>query len=200
MKPVEPTELCPVENAEVDRLRARLAALAAKEGLLDVAYRVVDSPLGPLLAATTEAGLVRVAFAREGHDNVLQSLADQISPRVLEAPARLDAVARQLDEYFSGRLRRFELTLDWRLSKGFRRAVLEHLAADVGYGATATYADLARLSGSPGAVRAVGTACATNPIPLVVPCHRVVRSDGTAGGYRGGPEAKRLLLDLEGAA
>ncbi|MGL6237162.1 MAG: methylated-DNA--[protein]-cysteine S-methyltransferase [Segniliparus sp.] len=200
MRPVELAGLCPAEPADLGRLRARLASASAEQALLDVAYRVVDSPLGPLLAAATPEGLVRVAFAVEGHDSVLQSLADRISPRVLEAPARLDPVARQLDDYFSGRLRRFELALDWQLSKGFRRTVLEHLATDVGYGTKATYGILARLSGSPGAVRAVGTACATNPIPLVVPCHRVVRSDGTAGGYRGGAEAKRLLLDLEGSA
>jgi methylated-DNA-[protein]-cysteine S-methyltransferase len=200
MQQIEPTRLCPVESADLDRVQARLASAAADQGLLDVAYRVVDSPLGPLLAAATPAGLVRVAFAREGHDSVLQSLSDQISPRVLEAPGRLDALARQLDSYFCGRLRRFDLALDWQLSKGFRRTVLEHLAADVQYGTTATYATLAQLAGSPKAVRAVGSACAANPIPLVVPCHRIIRSDGATGGYRGGPEAKRILLDLENAA
>ena len=118
----------------------------------------------------------------------------------LHAPARLDAVAHQLDEYFSGRRHAFDIPLDWQLSKGFRRVVLGHLAVDIGYGTTASYGTLARLSGSPKAVRAVGTTCATNPIPVVVPCHRVVRSDGTMGGYRGGPTAKRVLLDLEGVA
>ncbi|ADG98116.1 methylated-DNA/protein-cysteinemethyltransferase [Segniliparus rotundus DSM 44985] len=200
MKQIDPTDLCPVESADLDRVRARLASAAADQGLLDVAYRVVDSPLGPLLAAATPLGLVRVAFAREGHDGVLQSLADQISPRVLQAPGRLDAFAWQLDSYFSGRLRCFDLALDWQLSRGFRRTVLEHLAAGVPYGTTATYATLAQLAGSPRAVRAVGSACATNPIPLVVPCHRIIRSDGAAGGYRGGAEAKRVLLDLENTA
>lgn len=197
MKPTEPMDLFPVERSAVDRLRARLASASAEAGLLDVAYRVIDSPLGPLLIAATPEGLVRVAFAAEGQDGVLQGLADRISPRVLAAPARLDAAARQFDEYFAGRLRRFELALDWQLSKGFRRTALERLTAEVGYGSRTTYGALARLSGSPGAVRATGTACATNPIPLVVPCHRVVRSDGAAGSYRGGAEAKLFLLDLE---
>jgi len=177
-----------------------LAAAADRDDLLDVAYRTVDSPVGALLIAATPAGLVRVAFSSEGHDAVLQSLSDRISSRLLHAPKRLDAVARQLNEYFSGRRHTFDVPLDFQLSKGFRRVVLGHLAVDVGYGTTASYGTLARLSGSPKAVRAVGTTCATNPIPVVVPCHRVVRSDGTLGGYRGGPAAKRALLDLEGVA
>jgi methylated-DNA-[protein]-cysteine S-methyltransferase len=119
---------------------------------------------------------------------------------LLRAPKRLDGIARQLEQYFSGRRHTFDLPLDWQLSKGFRRVVLNHLAVDIGYGTTASYGTLARLSGSPKAVRAVGTTCATNPIPVVVPCHRVVRADGTLGGYRGGPAAKRTLLNLEGAA
>jgi len=128
---------------------------------------------------------------------VLQNLAERVSPRVLEAPTRLDPIVRQLDEYFAGRRHNFDVALDWSLSQGFRRTVLEHLNADIGYGATVSYAALARLSGSPKAVRAVGTACATNPMPIFVPCHRVIRSDGTVGAYRGGPAAKRVLLDLE---
>jgi methylated-DNA-[protein]-cysteine S-methyltransferase len=119
---------------------------------------------------------------------------------VLRAPGRLDPVARELEDYFAGRRHTFDVPLDWRLSTGFRATVLHHLAADVGYGRTASYAALAALAGNPKAVRAVGTACATNPIPVVVPCHRVVRSDGGMGNYRGGPEAKRALLDLEAAA
>ena len=189
----------PVEESEVDRLRARLAAAAEAEGILDVAYRTVDTPVGPLLLAATEQGLVRVAYPNQGHDAVLQALADRISPRVLHAPARLDAVARQLDDYFAGRRRRFDVPLDWRLSTGFRSTVLHHLATDVDYGRTASYAALAALAGNPRAVRAVGTACATNPLPVVVPCHRVVRSDGAIGNYAGGVEAKRTLLDLEAA-
>ena len=189
----------PVEESDVDRLRGRLAAAAEAEGILDVAYRTVDTPVGPLLLAATEQGLVRVAYPNQGHDAVLQALADRISPRVLHAPARLDPVARQLDDYFAGRRRRFDVPLDWRLSTGFRSTVLHHLATDVDYGRTASYAALAALAGNPRAVRAVGTACAMNPLPVVVPCHRVVRSDGAIGNYAGGVEAKRTLLDLEAA-
>jgi methylated-DNA-[protein]-cysteine S-methyltransferase len=189
----------PVEESDVDRLRGRLAAAAEAAGILDVAYRTVDTPVGPLLLAATEQGLVRVAYPNQGHDAVLQALADRISPRVLHAPARLDPVARQLDDYFAGRRRRFDVPLDWRLSTGFRSTVLHHLATDVDYGRTASYAALAALAGNPRAVRAVGTACATNPLPVVVPCHRVVRSDGAIGNYAGGVEAKRTLLDLEAA-
>ncbi len=180
------------------RLRARLAADAQVEGLLDVAYRTVDSPVGRLLLAATELGLVRVAYAREDHDTVLQALADRISPRILAAPARLDAAARQLEEYFAGGRHTFDLPLDWQLAAGFRAAVL-HRLADIGYGRTASYASVAALAGRPRAVRAVGTACATNPLPVVIPCHRVVRSDGSLGGYLGGVEAKRALLTLENA-
>ena len=183
----------------LDALHARLAAAAQHEGVLDIAYRVVDSPVGALLIAATELGLVRVAYGREGHDTVLQSLADKISPRILLAPGRLDTVARQLDEYFAGKRQEFSVPLDWRLSAGFRNTVLRHLP-EIGYGHTASYAAVARLAGNPNAVRAVGSACATNPLPVVVPCHRVVRSDGAMGGYLGGPEAKRLLLSLEAAA
>jgi len=200
MTTVDLAAIYPVNGDDITRLQARLAAAADRDGLLDVAYRTLDSPVGALLIAATPAGLVRVAFSSEGHDAVLQSLSDRISSRLLHAPHRLDAVARQLDEYFSGRRHTFDVPLDFQLSHGFRRVVLGHLAVDVGYGTTASYATLARLSGSPKAVRAVGTTCATNPIPVVVPCHRVVRSDGSLGGYRGGPAAKRALLDLEGVA
>jgi methylated-DNA-[protein]-cysteine S-methyltransferase len=189
----------PVEGSDVDRLQARLAAAAEAEGILDVAYRTVDTPVGPLLLAATEQGLVRVAYPNQGHDAVLQALADRVSPRVLHAPGRLDPVARQLDDYFAGRRQRFDVPLDWRLSTGFRSTVLHHLAIDVDYGHTASYAALAALAGNPKAVRAVGTACATNPLPVVVPCHRVVRSDGAIGNYAGGVEAKRTLLELEAA-
>ncbi len=180
-------------------LHDRLAAAAQRDGVLDVAYRVVDSPVGPLLLAATDRGRIRVAYAVEDHDAVLQQLADKVSPRVLQAPTRLDAVARELDEYFTRTRRTFDVPLDWRLAAGFRAAVLHHLP-EIGYGQTASYAAVAALAGSPKAVRAVGTACAKNPMPVVVPCHRVVRSDGAMGGYLGGPAAKRLLLDLEAAA
>jgi methylated-DNA-[protein]-cysteine S-methyltransferase len=187
----------PVDADHLRRLHARLENAAQAGDLLDIAYRTVDSALGSLLLAATPEGLVRLAFASEGHDLVLQNLSERLSPRMLEAPARLDPIARQLDEYFTGRRHRFDVALDWSLSQGFRRTVLEHLNTDISYGDTASYANLAQLSGSPKAVRAVGTACATNPIPIVVPCHRVIRSDGTVGAYRGGPAAKRTLLDLE---
>lgn len=180
-------------------LRIRLAVAADRDGILDVAYRIVDSPVGPLLVAATDQGLVRVAYANEDHDVVLQQLADKVSPRILRAPTRLDTVARELDEYFAGTRRTFDIVLDWRLSAGFRSTVLHHLP-EIGYGHTASYAAVAQLAGNPKAVRAVGSACATNPLPVVVPCHRVVRSDGAMGGYLGGVEAKRLLLDLEAAA
>jgi methylated-DNA-[protein]-cysteine S-methyltransferase len=190
----------PVGQDRLQRLHARLERDALAGDLLDIGYRTVDSVVGPLLLAATAAGLLRVAFGNEDHDSVLQNLSERISPRVLEAPTRLDPIVRQLDEYFAGRRHSFDVALDWSLSQGFRRTVLERLNAGIGYGATASYATLARLSGSPRAVRAVGTACATNPIPIFVPCHRVVRSDGTVGAYRGGPAAKRVLLDLERAS
>jgi methylated-DNA-[protein]-cysteine S-methyltransferase len=185
-------------ESDLERLLGRLVTTADERDEVDVGYRTVDGPVGPLLLAATPVGLVRVAFASEGEDAVLQELADRISPRVLPLPRRLDETARELDEYFGGRRRRFDVALDWQLSSGFRRDVLSHLAVDVDYGHTTSYAGLATLSGSPRAVRAVGTACATNPIPVVVPCHRVVRSDGSMGRYRGGEEAKHALLELEG--
>ena len=180
------------------RLHARLVAAAQADGLLDVAYRIVDTPVGGLLLAATDAGLVRIAFACQGYEQVLASLAETVSPRVLQASGKLDAVVREIDEYFAGTRTRFEVPLDYRLSAGFRRQVLARLV-EIAYGETATYAAIAQRSGSPKAVRAVGSACATNPLPVVVPCHRVVRSDGTAGGYAGGPEAKLALLALEAA-
>ncbi|HEY8294010.1 MAG TPA: methylated-DNA--[protein]-cysteine S-methyltransferase [Micrococcaceae bacterium] len=183
----------------IGRLHARLTAEAQADGILDVAYRTLDTPVGPLLLAATEIGLVRVAYAREGHELVLQALAAKISPRILLAPARLDRAAREIEDYFAGRRTLFDLPLDYRLASGFRREVLAHLP-EIRYGATASYAAVARLAGRPNAVRAVGTACAKNPLPVVVPCHRVVRSDGSQGGYVGGPEAKAALLGLEAAA
>ncbi len=187
----------PLDPDDLRRLHARLERAAQIGNLLDIAYRTVDSAIGPLLLAATPQGLLRVAFASEGHELVLEDLAQRISPRMLEAPTRLDPIARQLDEYFTGHRRSFDIALDWSLSHGFRRKVLGLLATDVSYGTHASYGKLAQLSGSPRAVRAVGTACATNPIPIVVPCHRVIRSDGTMGSYRGGPAAKRALLELE---
>ncbi len=189
----------PAEDEQVSlRLHARLAAAAAADGILDVAYRTVDTPLGTLLLAATEQGLVRVAYPSQGHDTALAQLAELVSPRILSAPGRLDGVTRQLDEYFAHRRRTFDLPLDLRLAKGFRRSVLGHLL-EIPYGITESYAQVAAATGTPRAVRAVGTACATNPVPIVVPCHRVVRSDGSFGGYAGGPAAKQALLTLEAA-
>jgi methylated-DNA-[protein]-cysteine S-methyltransferase len=185
------------EPTDLAALRARLADRAETGGLLDVAYRTMDSPAGPLLLAATPAGLVRVAFERENHDDVLVELAGAISPRILRSPRGVDDVARQLDEYFAGRRRVFDVAVDLQLAKGFRRAVLEHLRESHD-GTTESYTVVAGAAGNPKAVRAAGSACATNPVPLVVPCHRVVRSDGTYGQYRGGPEVKHALLTMEG--
>jgi methylated-DNA-[protein]-cysteine S-methyltransferase len=185
-------------EAELRRLRERLADSAAAQGLLDVAYRALDTPVGTLLLAATETGLIRVAYASEGHDQVLTTLAARVSPRILHAPKRLDTAAHQLEEYFAGRRRGFDLPLDFRLSRGFRRLVLDHLS-DIAYGHTASYAAVAAAAGNPRAARAAATACATNPLPVVVPCHRVVRADGSVGGYVGGPAAKQTLLRLEAA-
>jgi methylated-DNA-[protein]-cysteine S-methyltransferase len=178
------------------RLRAALAERAASEGLLDVAYATVDSPVGTLTVARTPRGLVRLAF--DGETGVLEELATRLSPRVLRAPGQLDDVRRELDEYFTGRRTAFDLPLDWALSSGFRRQVLSETAA-IPYGQTSTYAALAALAGRPKAFRAAGTALATNPIPIVVPCHRVLPTSGALGNYRGGPDRKRLLLNLESA-
>jgi methylated-DNA-[protein]-cysteine S-methyltransferase len=182
----------------IEELHARLVVDAEREGLLDVAYRTVDTPVGSLLLAATDKGLVRVAFG-DGHDTALTQLAEAVSPRVLAAPKRLDPVAHQLDEYFTGLRTDFDVPLDLRLATGFRRAVIEHLPA-IQYGRTETYAQVAAAAGSPKAVRAVGTACALNPVPVVVPCHRVVRSDGSYGQYAGGADAKRVLLTMEATA
>lgn len=180
------------------QLHVRLAAEAQSAGLLDVAYRTMDTPVGTLLLAATPAGLVRVAYPNEDHDTVLSTLAERVSPRVLAAPARLDAAAREIDEYFAGARTHFDLPLDLQLTGGFRRQVIEHLI-DIGYGQRESYAVVAAAVGNPRAVRAVGSACAHNPLPVVIPCHRVVRSDGSIGQYVGGIEAKSALLTLEAA-
>ncbi len=180
-------------------LRDRFTDDADRAHLLDVAYRTVETPVGTLLLAATELGLVRIAYDREDHDQVLARIAGKISPRILAAPRRLDPAARQLDEYFAGRRRSFDLPLDLTLAHGFRRQVLGQLTA-IAYGHTASYATIAAAAGSPKAVRAVGSACATNPLPVVVPCHRVVRSDGALGQYVGGATVKQTLLALEAAA
>ncbi|MFD4367011.1 methylated-DNA--[protein]-cysteine S-methyltransferase [Rhodococcus sp. NPDC058521] len=188
--------LFPVTPDALARLHEQLEHRAQADGLIDIAYRTVDSPVGTLLLASTTSGLVRVAFQREDFDRVLEALAEKVSPRLLRAPGRLDGTARQLDEYFSGARRTFDLPLDYSLSAGFRQ-VVQHYLPHIGYGSTATYKEVAESVGNPRAVRAVGTACATNPLPVVVPCHRVLRSDGTLGGYIGGLQAKTALLQLE---
>jgi methylated-DNA-[protein]-cysteine S-methyltransferase len=163
-------------------------------GLLDVAYATLDSPLGRLLLAATPAGLVRVAYVDDDFDGVLDSLAARISPRVLRAP--LDEPRRELDEYLSGKRRQFELSLDWQLVRGFGRRVLE-ATARIPYGSVSSYKQVATEAGSPRASRAAGNALGANPLPIVVPCHRILHSGGGLGGYTGGLERKRLLLDLE---
>ena len=176
----------------------RLVDRAAAEGLLDVAYATVDSPFGPLLLANTPRGLVKVSFPIFDADETLADLAARVSPRMLEAPARLDEVRRQLDLYFEGRLREFDLPLDWQLSKDFRRRALRAINR-IPYGKTRSYTEIARSAGNERAVRAAGTACGSNPIPIVVPCHRVLRSGGGLGGYGCGLPMKEALLELEGA-
>jgi methylated-DNA-[protein]-cysteine S-methyltransferase len=188
----------PVPAATLGRLHGRLEQAAGQAGLVDVAYTTVDSPLGELLLAATPRGLVRVAYASEDHDQVLEVLSAKLSPRILRAPQRLAEVAREIDEYFARRRQTFDVALDLSLSRGFRLLVQEHLP-EIAYGQTRSYRDVAELVGNPRAVRAVGTACATNPLPIVVPCHRVLRADGTMGGYIGGAEAKTTLLNLEAA-
>jgi methylated-DNA-[protein]-cysteine S-methyltransferase len=175
----------------------RLAARASADGLLDVAYATADSPFGPLLLATTPKGLVRVGLPNQDADQLLVDLATRVSPRVLEAPAQLDEARRELDLYFAGKLTEFDLPLDWQLSKDFRRKVLRAIAR-IPYGQTRSYTEMATSAGNERAVRAAGTACGTNPIPLVVPCHRVLRSGGALGGYGGGVPMKEGLLRLEG--
>ena len=176
-----------------------LAERASAEGMLDVAYATVDSPLGPLMVAGTPRGLVRLSYSQFRDDEaVLSDLARRVSPRVLEAPARVDRVRRELDEYFEGHRTKFELPIDWTLTRGFTTEVLRATAA-VGFGDTTTYSEVARTAGSPRAVRAAGNSLGSNPMPIVVPCHRVLRTGGGLGGYTGGLERKEFLLRLEGA-
>ena len=176
-----------------------LTSRAEAEGLIDVAYTSVDSPLGPLVVAATPKGLVRVSYTEfRGEDEVLEELARRVSPRVLEAPGRLDPVRRELDEYFEGRRQDFDVPIDWSYLAGFTREVLR-ATARIGFGEVSSYAGVAAEAGSPRAVRAAGNALGSNPMPVVVPCHRVLRSGGKLGGYTGGLERKEFLLRLEGA-
>jgi methylated-DNA-[protein]-cysteine S-methyltransferase len=181
-----------------DALAKEFLRRADREGLLDVAYTEIDSPVGKLLLATTRRGLVKVSFPVQPLDEVLERLANAISPRVLESPAQLDDARRELDRYFEGRLHEFDLPLDWQLTHGFYRKVLR-ATARIPYGQTRSYTDMAKRAGSPRAVRATGSALGSNPLPIIVPCHRVLRSGGALGGYGGGIEMKQSLLELEGA-
>jgi methylated-DNA-[protein]-cysteine S-methyltransferase len=194
---LHPPDLIPGEAAA---LAARTSARAADEGLAEVAYALIDGPVGRLVAACTPRGLVRLAYEIEngGVDEVLDQIASRLSPRIVEAPARLDGVRRELDEYFAGRRREFELAIDWRLARSaFTRRVLE-AAIRIPFGTTSTYRDVAIAAGSPKAFRAAGSALGSNPLPIVVPCHRVLASAGGLGGYTGGLDRKRVLLGIEG--
>lgn len=177
----------------IERFKAR----AVEENLLDVAYTTADSPFGTLLLAQTRRGLVRVGLPNQDQDELLIDLAERVSPRVLEAPAQLDEARRELDLYFAGKLDSFDLPLDWQLSGGFRQRVLRAINR-IPYGQTRSYTEMARKAGNERAVRAAGTACGSNPIPLVVPCHRVLRTGGALGGYGGGLPMKEALLQMEG--
>ena len=186
-------------SAELDLAGAgaELAARAADRGLIEVAYTEIDSPIGTLLAAATDEGLVQIGWQSSDHEDILERLAAAIGPRIIEAPARLERARRELGEYFEGRRREFELPLDWRLTGGFVRRVLSETAG-IPFGETRTYAEMATLAGSPRAFRAAGSALGANPIPIIVPCHRVLRKGGALGGYGGGLEVKRQLLEIEG--
>jgi methylated-DNA-[protein]-cysteine S-methyltransferase len=195
----------PPGDAGADAAAGRFAARAEEEGLLDVAYGPVDSPFGELFAAVTPRGLLRLSYDPNRNEGVLAEIVAKVSPRALEAPARLDPVRRQLDEYFEGRRRRFELKIDWALTRGFFQKILRETAR-LDYGELATYKQMAEAAGSPRATRAAGNALGSNPIPIVVPCHRIVRTGGKMGGYGGslgpyigGPGIKQHLLELEGA-
>jgi methylated-DNA-[protein]-cysteine S-methyltransferase len=190
-------------NTDLDRAVQGLLARAERDGLIDVAYAPVDSPFGRLLVARTDRGVVRVALPKEltrrSEDEVLEDLARYISPRVLEAPGKLDEERRELEAYFEGKRDHFDVPVDWELTPaGFRNRAL-HAVARIPYGKTKTYAEIAKAAGNPRAFRAAGTACGRNPIPLIVPCHRVVQSGGGIGNYGGGPQMKEALLSLEGA-
>jgi len=200
MKTNDMKRLAPASDA-ASRSRqaaARLRELAVDRHLLDVAIATVDSPIGDLLIAVTERGLVRVAFQGEDRDNVLEELSRRLSPRILESARASDEVRRELDQYFAGERTRFDVAVDRRLIGDFARKVLG-ATARVPFGRTTTYGEVATKIGSPRAARAVGNALGSNPIPIVIPCHRVLRSGGALGGYGGGVDRKQRLLRLEGA-
>lgn len=182
---------------DLARLRGRLARRAAEEGILDVAYGTYDSPLGPLTVVVTPRGLVRLSYPGERISAQLDELAERVSPRILEAPERTDTVRRELDEYFAGDRRAFDVPIDWRLVRGFAGDVLR-ATAQIPFGAVSSYRQVAAEAGSPNAYRAAGNALGSNPVPIVVPCHRVLHVGGGLGGYTGGLDRKRFLLRLEG--
>jgi methylated-DNA-[protein]-cysteine S-methyltransferase len=184
-------------SSGAEALQKALIERAEREGLLDIAYTEHDTPVGRLLLAATPRGLVRVTFPVEAPETVLEQLAERVSPRILESPARLDEVRRELDRYFEGKLEDFDVPLDWQLSRGFYRKVLR-ATARIPYGKTRSYGQMAKSAGSPRAVRATGTALGSNPLPIIVPCHRVLRTGGALGGYGGGLPTKEALLQLEG--
>ncbi|MBA4170298.1 MAG: methylated-DNA--[protein]-cysteine S-methyltransferase [Chloroflexi bacterium] len=188
----------PAPTLDLDRLRATLARRAADDGLLDVAHGTYDSPLGPLTVMVTFRGLVRLSYSHEAVDEQLAELAALVSPRIMAAPERTDEVRRQLEAYFAGNRRMFDIPIDWRLVRGFAGAVLR-ATAQIRFGAVSSYREIAMEAGSPNAYRAAGNALGSNPVPIVVPCHRVLRAGGGIGGYTGGLERKRYLLRLEGA-
>jgi methylated-DNA-[protein]-cysteine S-methyltransferase len=188
-----------VSGAALDlaRLRGRLARRAAADGILDVAYGTYDSPLGPLTVVVTPRGLVRLSYPGERISAQLEELAERVSPRILEAPERTDTVRRELDEYFAGDRRAFDVPIDWRLVRGFAGDVLR-ATAQIPFGSVSSYREVAAEAGSPNAYRAAGNALGSNPVPIVVPCHRVLHVGGGLGGYTGGLDRKRFLLRLEG--
>ncbi len=196
---LRPPDLHPGESATI---AARTAARAAGEGVAQIAYALLDAPVGRLVVAATPRGLVRIAYELEngGVDSILDQIAERLSPSIVEAPARLDDARRELDEYFAGGRRDFGLAIDWRLARSaFARRVLE-ATATIPFGETRSYRDVAIAAGSPKAFRAAGSALGSNPLPIVVPCHRVLASGGGIGGYTGGLERKRVLLGIEGIA
>jgi methylated-DNA-[protein]-cysteine S-methyltransferase len=176
----------------------RLTARILADDLAEIGYGPVDSPFGTLHGAVTRRGLVRLAFPEEDPDTMLDLLALRVSPRIVEAPRLLEPIERELEEYFAGRRRRFDLVLDWALIGAFGRRVLKSTAA-IPYGGYLSYREVAAEAGSPRGARAAGNALGSNPIPIVIPCHRVLRSQGALGGYGGGLDRKRFLLELEGA-
>jgi methylated-DNA-[protein]-cysteine S-methyltransferase len=187
----------PGRELDLARLRSALARRAADAGLLDVAYGTYDSPLGALTVMVTSRGLVRLSYPGEGIAAQLDELAGRVSPRILQAPERTDSVRRQLDEYFDGNRRTFDVPIDWRLMQGFAGNVLR-ATARIPFGSVSSYREVAAQAGSPNAYRAAGNALGSNPMPIVVPCHRVLHAGGGLGGYTGGIARKQFLLRLEG--